>query len=273
MAIDALPSLPSDLEPTRASLHAYARAVGALPRVHANPHPLWWHTGLALGPTGLTTAQMALPGGGFAAARIDFTSDDVVLATSTGEAGRWSMRRGMTGTEMAEAILASAADLGLEGDYDRERFTNDGPRAYDPEVAAASFTTLLGVRDVFERHLAELPGAVSPIHLWPHGFDLAFDWIGTRTVRSDAGADDSAHPATLNLGFYPEGRAYFYSNPWPFESALGEVALPSGADWHRDGWEGSILYFDQVAGRPGGAADVLAYARAVFEAAAPTLTA
>jgi len=81
-------------------------------------------------------------------------------------------------------------------------------------------------------------------------------------------------PAQLNLGFYPRGRPYFYSNPWPFEGdALLPVELPYGASWHTDGWEGSVLYYDEVAGRPDGRERVLAYARAVFAAAVPTLSA
>ena len=80
------------------------------------------------------------------------------------------------------------------------------------------------------------------------------------------------YPSQLNLGFYPEGRAYFYSNPWPFEAEkLLERPLPHGAEWHTEGWEGSILYYDQLAGDPDATTKLAEFARAVFEAAAPTL--
>ena len=82
------------------------------------------------------------------------------------------------------------------------------------------------------------------------------------------------HPAQLNFGFYPGGEPYIYANPWPFESdALLAVELPSGAEWHTEDWQGSMLNYDEVAGSYGSADRILDYLGAVFEAVAPTLTA
>ncbi len=82
------------------------------------------------------------------------------------------------------------------------------------------------------------------------------------------------YPSQLNLGFYPAGRAYFYSNPWPFDSdkLLGSP-LPHGAEWHTEGWEGTILYYDQLAGDPDAATKLAEFAKAVFDVASPTLSA
>ena len=69
--MSTFPTLPTDGEPTRATLHAYAHAVAALPRAHAAAHPLWWHISLKVRPDGLVTEAMPLPDGGAAFVRMD----------------------------------------------------------------------------------------------------------------------------------------------------------------------------------------------------------
>jgi hypothetical protein len=205
---------------------------------------------------------------------MDLRRHVVVVETSTGEQREVSMAAGLTGTEMGEWLIASAAELGLGGEYATEKFANDEARSYDPAAAEAFFHTLTSVEHVLAIHRNGRSGEVGPIQLWPHGFDLAFEWFGTRVEEYEENGEVSVYPSQLNLGFYTTGRAYLYSNPWPFEAdrLLGEE-LPSGAEWHTDGWEGSILYYDQVAGKPDADEQVLEYARAVYDAAAPTLTA
>ncbi len=84
----------------------------------------------------------------------------------------------------------------------------------------------------------------------------------------------SEMPAQLNFGFYPAGRAYFYSNPWPFDAeALTAAPLPGPAAWHTEGWEGSILYYDELLEMDDTPQKLLEYARAVHDVAAPTLMA
>jgi hypothetical protein len=130
------------------------------------------------------------------------------------------------------------------------------------------------VDGVFTEHRNLLGGEVGPIQLWPHGFDLAFEWFGTRKEVFEEDGKVTEHPSQLNLGFYPAGRAYLYSNPWPFEGdKLTDVELPSGAQWNTEGWEGSILHYDEIQVDPDATEAVLAYAKAVYAAAAPTLTA
>ena len=130
----------------------------------------------------------------------------------------------------------------------------------------------MAAQGVLTIHRNRIGGDVGPVQLWPHGFDLAFEWFGTRTVPTTEAGDSSEIPTQINLGFYPAGHAYFYSNPWPFDAeTLMNVALPSGSRWHTDGWEGSILPYTTVVGRVDGAERVLDYAGAVFETASPGL--
>lgn len=269
-----LPPLSDDVEPTRATLHAYAHAVGAIPRAHGAAHPKWWHISLKLHPTGLSTDAVPLPDGGALALRMDMNAGAVVIETSHGDTSTVPMDAGLTATELGDALIASVAEYGLTGEYNREKFENDDPRPYDGAHAAAFFAVLTAVDQVFTAHRATLTGEIGPTQLWPHGFDLAFEWFGTRVEEYDEDGEMTRYPSQLNLGFYPAGRAYFYSNPWPFEGdQLTDHPLPGGAEWHTEGWEGSILYYDQIAGDPDGRDTLAAYARAVYDLAAPTLTA
>ncbi len=271
MADTLLPPLPTDLAPTRGTLHVYAHAVDALPRALAPAHPKWWHVSLKVRPSGLVTDPMAIAGGGTFWLRMDMHHHQVALETSHGDAATWSMQDGMTGTEMGDALIAAAADLGRGGDYNRAKFEDDEARTYDPGVAGEYFDTLVNVSQIFAEHRAGLEGSYGQIQLWPHNFDLAFEWFGTKVEWHEEHGEVEESPSQLNLGFYTEGRAYFYSNPWPFDASLTDHELPAGAAWHTEGWQGSILYYDMIAGQPDADALVKEYAKAVFDLAAPTL--
>lgn len=273
MAQGLLPPRPTEFEPTRATLHAYAHAVGAIPRALGEHHPKWWHVSLNVTPIGLTTDAVAIPGGGTFWLRMDLRDHAVLLEKSSGDSLRFSMTDGLTGTQFADQLIAIAADLGLQGEYAREKFESDEPRVYDPAKAEQFFDILVNVNQLFERHRSSLEGPSSPVHLWPHNFDLAFDWFGTRVEKHEEHGEVTEFPSQLNLGFYVKD-AYFYSNPWPFEgAALTGVELPHGATWHTAGWEGTMLPYDALAGDPDAETKLLDYARAVHEAAAPTLMA
>lgn len=269
-----LPEFAPDWEATRATLHAYAHGVGAIARAYAETHPKWWHVSLTLADDALVSDAVPLPGGGTLQVHMDFAAHEVVVDTSGGDRHSVSMAARLTGTELADRLITIAGGYGLDSKYDRGKFENDDAREYDPAAATTFFRTLSAIAGVFESHRAGLPGEVSPVQVWPHGFDIAFEWYGSRVEMHEENGEISEHPSQLNLGFYPAGRAYFYSNPWPFESdVLLDQPLPHGAQWHTDGWEGSILYYDQLQDDPDAEKKLLEYAAAVFAVVSPTLTA
>ena len=269
-----LPPLPDTWEATRATLHAYSHAATAVNRVHGTAHPKWWHVSLKVEPDGLATDPVPLPDGGTAGVRLDLLAGAVVFETSDGERTELDMTAGTTGTEMADAIIARYADRGLTGDYDRSKFRNDDPRSYDAAAAAAFWRAETNVAAVFERHRSSLGGEVGIVQLWPHNFDTSVEWFGTRVETYTEDGETTEYPSQLNLGFYPGGdRPYFYSNPWPFEESLVDSELPHGAAWHTEGWQGTILHYDQLAGDPDAERKLADYAAAVFRLASPTLTA
>jgi hypothetical protein len=267
------PPLPGDRQPTLDTLHAYAHAAAALPRAHAVPHPKWWHISLKVRPDGLATEAMPLPDGGAAYVRIDPRNNEVVFETSGGERRAFPMNADLTATQMGNALIAAGEEFGLTGEYDRSKFENDDPRPYDADIALGIFQAFVSADSAIAAQRNRITGAVGPIQLWPHGFDLAFEWYGTRTEPYEENGVATELPSQINFGFYPAGDAYFYSNPWPFDTAdLVGIALPDGARWNTEGWEGSMLPYADVAGDPDGVDRFLAFTGTVFDAAAPLLT-
>lgn len=266
------PSLEG-FEPTRKTLHLYANAIGVVPRTHATPHDKWWHVSLRVTATGLKTAVFDLPNGETAWLEMDLTQHLVRLQTSYGGTFTMGMQAGLTGTEFGDQVLTAVAQLGLSGEYARAKFENDKPRIYDPEQAANFFTALTYAHQVFSAHRAALQGQLGPIQLWPHGFDLSFEWFGTRVESHVENGELQEFPSQLNLGFYPGDNPYFYSNPWPFETDLLASSLPDGAQWHTEGWQGAVLPYAALIDDENAAKRLQKFAQSVFDLAAPTLMA
>lgn len=265
----------NDWQATRETLHFYSHAVSVIPRAHAEFHPKWWHISLKVQPDGLVTEKMALPDGGQFWLKIDLRQHQVLLFTDQGVARQFSMTEGLTSTDFGDQILDAVADLGLTAEYAREKFENDEPRQYDPAAAERFLTALVNADRIFKEHRATLSGDVSPVQLWPHGFDLAFEWHGTRVETYEEDGEIQEYPSQINLGFYPGGTAeaqYFYSNPWPFEAGeLLDKPLPGGASWHTEGWQGTLLPYEELVDNDEAEARLREYARAVFEISSPTL--
>jgi len=265
------PSLDG-FEPTRQTLHNYANAIGVVPRTHAAFHPQWWHISLRITERGLKTAVMPLPDGQNVWLEMDLRHHNVLLQTSYGGTQAFSMAAGWTGTEMGERVLTAVADLGLSGTYAREKFESDEPRPYDPAQAETFFTALTHAQRIFADHRATLTGSMGPIQVWPHGFDLAFEWFGTRVERHEEHGDVKELPSQINLGFYPGDDPYFYSNSWPFEAdQLLDKPLPAGAAWHTEGWQGSMLPYRELVNDENAASRLQDYAQAVFDLASQAL--
>lgn len=278
MSDHKFPDLSDNWEETRQTLHLYANAIGVIPRTHAEAHPKWWHVSLKVAADGLRTSDMPLPGGGVFHLRLDLARHLVVLETTNGHVQTWDMTAVPTGTEMGNAVIQAVAALGLTGEYAREKFENDEPRQYDPEAAGRFWTAVQTAHSVFQNHRAKLADAGvdrGVVQLWPHGFDLSFEWFGTQKIEYEEHGQMQTFPSQLNLGFYPGGtpdQQYFYSNPWPFATdSLVNQPLPAGARWFTESWQGSILPYAELVGDDGGPARLENFAWTVYQIARPTL--
>ena len=267
----------TNFEPTRETLHWYAKAVGVLPRVHVKPHPKWWHISFKVKPDGLYLKPMALPGGGSLQVKMDLVLHKMLLLADGQQTAEFDMTEGLTATAFGDRILGVAAELGLSGEYQRHRFENEEPRLYNPRTVPAFWRALSSADRIFKDFRSTIDGERSPTNFWTHGFDLSFEWYGTRMVTFEERGKITEYPAQINLGFYPgdpAGPPYFYSNPWPFEAERYlDRALPEGVSWHTEGWKGTIFPYSALAGATDAEERLLEYARTVHRLAAPPLTA
>ena len=263
-----LPELLPEYEPTRATLHAYAEVMSAIPRAHADPQPHWWHVAFTLVPDGFAAAPIPLADGSSLELVMDLRRHEIVAAAGGEVVLRLDLTAGTTATMLAEPLLGVADRFGLSRTYDHAKFETDEPRPYDPTAATTYLDAFIGVEAIMARYRTGLRGRVGPIHVWPHHFDMSFEWFGTREVVTDS----VTYPSQLNLGFDPADGGYFYSNPWPLAPELVGRPLPHGAVWHTEGWEGTSLSYEMVrTGNP--RVMVIDFARAVFDLAEPTLLA
>lgn len=208
--------------------------------------------------------------------RMDFQKDQIVAWNSSGWQSGYSMAGGLSGTAMGEQLITAAAENGLHGEYDRERFASEEPGSYEPEMAHRFFTALVSADRIIKKHRARLPDETSPVQFWTHGFDLSMEWFGTRHVSYSEDGDTRLIPAQINFGFYPgedDASSYFYCNPWPFDAEqLVGNPLPTGASWHTEGWQGTILRYSEICDQAEADTRLLGYAKTVFDIAMPLLT-
>ncbi|MGB6002692.1 MAG: DUF5996 family protein, partial [Thermoanaerobaculia bacterium] len=127
-------------------------------RVHAEAHPKWWHVSLNVQPEGLVTDPMALPQGGTFQLELNLRRHEIILSTSAGDERRFDMTAAPTATEMGNQVLGAVGELGLTRDYDRQRFDNEEPRAYDPAAAESFLAALVRADAILKRHRETLVG-------------------------------------------------------------------------------------------------------------------
>ena len=273
---DFLPALTNWPE-TKETLHLYSKVIGVVPRAHAVAHPSWWHISLNVAPDGLVTNSIPLDCGAFQLKMNLHTHTIDVVATGY-DMVSFPMTAGFSANEMAEKVFSTLANMGVHAEYLSEKYDDDSPRSYDPESARRYLTALVNVEHVFAEHRANLPGEPGPLQVWPHGFDLAFEFFGTKSLEYEEHGELQTFRSQINLGFSPgeptHPYPYFYSNPWPFEAdVLLAKPLPHGAEWVNESWQGSILNYELLAAQENAKQMLAEYARAVYDASAPTLMA
>lgn len=264
-----LPPL-DEWRPTRDSLHAYAKVLGAIRREAVEPHPRWWHVSLLPGASGLTTGALVAEEQSVRV-DLDLVRDQAVAQTIRGPQSIQKLGE-VTAEKLGEELVARLGEVGLEVDPPAERWRDASPREYDSGAAHRYQEALTAVVAAFAKVRDTFEGDVSPIQLWPHHFDLSFEWFGERRIEHEEGGERTESPAQIGFGFstgdetIPE--AYFYANPWPFDEKLTSRSLPGGASWQTEGFEGSALPYAKA----GDGTALAEYLRAVYELASPGLS-
>jgi len=260
---------------TRQFLHRTSQVLSAVPRAFAPHHDRWWHISLKIRADGWWLTPFTLPDGAVLRLGLRTADHTVVLEAGSARQASWDLKRVKSPGDLAVALYAETAGLGLTG-LAPDRFLENGPSDYDSKKASQYFDLIEEIDRIFKRRRARLPGSAGPVQLWPHGFDLAFEWVGGREVEIESDGAVRTAPAQLNLGWSPGEEThpapYFYSNPWPFDENFKRHPLPEGARWFDDGWQGSIFPYSNLVGDPAAEKRLLDFAETVFDLAYPTLT-
>lgn len=255
--------LPPGWTATRATLQRYAQALTAFPRASADPDPRWSHVAMdPVGP-GFASKPVALADGTSLHSALDLVDHRIRIGADDDER-IYDMALGPSPSSIGQAILQLAADHGSRIRVDAGRFEDTDEQVYDTSHAAAFFEVSSTVVDAMRQLNTTLQGEVAGPHLWPHGFDIATEWISEVTVGQ--GADEAN--AQIATGWFPSEDSYLYVNPWPFEEEWSRASLPHGAAWHLDGWQGAELSVP-ASGLQGGV--VVELAQAVHVLASPSL--
>jgi len=237
---------PESVVDTREAVHTYAQILGnwrfsCLPR---RKH--WWQLGIVPSVRGLTTGQVQ--------AGIDFELEldlagDKLLGSV---AGGGEMSEPLAGRPAAE-LASSVQEFLLDSGIDPELVPDDEPPeshflvtpAYSVQIAGSLADAFRSVSDSFKTFRASIREETSPIHIWPHHFDLAMMWLPGEKIPGKDISNEEVSDKQMNFGFtlgdagIPEPYFYITANPLP--EAFPLLELPRGATWHTEGFSGIVL--------------------------------
>lgn len=252
----ALPDLTQEWPTTRRALHQAAQILGAIRAAVAPPQINYLHLGLRVLPGRLTTGSLGAVGEW----QLDLRTQTLHWYPLEGEPVALSAR-GVTQRALTDTVVKVLAHAGHSVPLDRAPLGGEDLLAPNATTAAAFGDALTTIFALFERLRAALPGAKTPLVVWPHGFDLSFLWFPKRVE-----SEESPH---LSLGFSPASagldRPYFYAYAHPIAPGLTGSPLPEPARWHTAGWTGVVLPYDAMAPREDAEATILGILREVFE--------
>lgn len=223
---------------SRQSLHRAAQVVGGIKKSLVKPLPNYAHLGLYVTREGLTTGK--LPDGDeivlnlleASVVYIDSDQDRYVIAL-----------KGQTQAALRDALLAAIRESGHDVQPKLDEIAGQEPFAVDPTTASEYQQAFYSVYTAIARFRGRLLGTLSPMIVFPHGFDLSFLWF-------KRGSEEKTDPH-MNVGFSPGSagfdRPYVYSYASPMPETFFDIELPPPARFVRDPWKGIVIDYDTLA--------------------------
>ncbi len=234
----SLPAL-QNWDATRQALHLAAQVVGGIKKVSVQPLPNYAHLGLYIVKDGLTTGRLA-DGGEL---RLNLSQSSIVYTCPEGDVSTVALQ-GHTQASLTGAVLKAMNDAGHPATHvDTTHIADQSPLFVDAPTAANYQQALYSIYTAISRFRARLIGSMSPVIIFPHGFDASFLWFAR-------GSEERSDPH-LNFGFSPGSagfpRPYIYSYASPLPAGYFDVKLPAPARFVRDPWKGIVIDYDQLA--------------------------
>ncbi|MGZ6005050.1 MAG: DUF5996 family protein [Candidatus Saccharimonadales bacterium] len=230
--MSSLPMLDlAQLAPTRDYLQDIAKIVGKAQQQFLPADPNAWDKGLLVTSIGLSSQE--LNDNQFI---IDFKKSQLRGFGQSWQLGSIHPReilqaiRSLTGRQVETPELAT--DI----------------VAYDPAQAER----LLEVLYFSAQELSDLgrkltDGAVSPVLLYPHHFDVSLVWYPHRLAAGDS--DQRQFTMGFSIGDQDINQAYFYVTAYPEPAGFTAIKLPPPAYWQNQGFSGAILNYADIAAK------------------------
>ncbi len=261
------PTLPlADWQPTRDTLHRYARILGKVRGRYMPASKHWWHITLSVCARGLTTTPFPV-----GTQTIELTLDLVAHRLAIDSSAGWSAALPLVGQSevgVREWIDASLESAGIQQESDvLAAFESDEVQPYDTEATGRYRMALAWMDASLKAFKGGLREETSPVHVFPHHLDLAVNWFSGRLVPGKDPADAESSDEQMNFGFVTgDGSiddAYIYATAYPAPEGWADLALAAPAFWHTEGWTGAILPYDALANADDPDAVLLAFLEAV----------
>ena len=233
---------------TRDTLHGYARAVGKI-RGHLMPKQKhWWHITLHAGATGLTTTPMPIENGTIELL-LDHLDHEIAITTSQNERIRIPLE-GQSPASLLDDLLVLLSNLNIDIEIKDAGLADTPNIGYDHAAVTNYWRAFSQIDTVFKRFKGTLREETGPVHVFPHHFDLSMNWFSGNLVPNVDPDDEESADEQINFGFVSgdEGinDAYFYITAYPNPDGWGEFKLPEYASWHREGWTGAIMRYEDL---------------------------
>jgi len=254
-----LPSL-TDWANTRKGLHQASQVLGVVNKALVEKKPNHLHLALQPYSEGLTSGTLLL----FGEMRLDFTKQALVFIPETSEAVTIPLHE-HSQVSLADSVSALVDEYELMIDLDRTHLTSEEPFELDGALASDYAAALHQMVTALKNLQRELIGAMTPVVVWPHGFDASFLWFAT-----DETTEEAPH---MNFGFSPgsEGfpRPYVYSYAHPIPEGMLDIKLPPPAYWYTESWTGLVIPYDDLLQEPDPSGTVMQILRVAYNSVFP----
>ena len=241
--MNALPDLTIDhWRATRDTLHQCSQLMSDLRSAAAPKRKHWFHIALKCGVRGVTTGPLFCAGHRFLL-ELDFANGEIILRTEDLHAWRLPFA-GASMADLEAQILGRLKDAGIPIELNRSDPMPTEPLVFNAGHGASYWSALSRIDHVFQTFRGTLREETGDVLVWAHHFDLAMLWFNGKRVPDMDPADEENADVQMNFGFIPGDSTtpepYFYITAYPFPERLRETALPTGASWNAQGFNGVV---------------------------------
>ncbi len=248
MSIFNLPDLDfQDFTKTRDAIHLYSKVLGNIRAAYTPPIKHHWHISLRTWAQGFTTTPVPTQSGSSFQLFLNLLRNKIEIATSSGKYAEIDIE-GQSQQDLAKQIIAELSKHNIDISIDTASLGVE-ELSYSPEISKAIFKAYSFLDTTFKEFRSNLPEECSPIQIWPHHFDIAFNWFSGRKIPGEDPNDLEASSEQIGYGFIAGDSTilepYFYVLPYP-EVDLADKEFLHGGFNYTESWNGVLLKYESL---------------------------